>query len=112
MTTDRCPPSPFTGPISAAEDLASVVARVLEETDPANVFAVDQVIAALLAGGAIHEEWGARYHHPVDGDVDTWRDTRAEAEAMIAARARPPRWPHPSSLIRRFVVVTAAEVTR
>jgi hypothetical protein len=45
-----------------------------------------EVLAALFDGGTIHEEWGARYHHPDDGDVDTWRDTRDEAMRTIVAR--------------------------
>lgn len=101
------------GPITAAEDLAQFVRRALLRTyGGADGASGGEVLTALLAGGSIREEWGARYHHPVDGDVDTWRDTRAEAEAMIAARERPPRWPHPSSLIRRYVIVTVPEVTQ
>lgn len=71
------------------------------------------LLAAIGVGGAIREEWGVRYHHPVDGDVDTWRDTRDEAEQMIAARSQGVApWPYRSSLVRRFVVVTAPEVTQ
>jgi hypothetical protein len=69
-----------------------------------------EVLAALLDGGTIHEEWGARYHHPDDGDVDTWRDTRDEAMRTIVARYQGVApWPHPSLLIRRFVIVTAIQ---
>jgi hypothetical protein len=72
-----------------------------------------EVLAALLDGGTIHEEWGARYHlsdeEPDGGDVDTWRDTREKAERMIASRTRG-GWRCRSSLIRRFVIVTAAQI--
>jgi hypothetical protein len=69
-----------------------------------------ETLTALLDGGTIHEEWGARYHHPDGGDVDTWRDTRDEAVRTIAARYQGVApWPHPSSLIRRFVIVTAGQ---
>jgi hypothetical protein len=62
-------------------------------------------------GSPVRDEWGARYHHPDDGDVDTWCGPREDAERMIAARYQGVApWPHRSSLIRRFVIVTAPEV--
>lgn len=115
------PTPPFTGPISAAHNLVAFVSRRLGElphgqrvsADIASVVVPD-LIAAVLAGGQIRVEWGARYHAGgPDGDVDTWRDTREEAEQTIAARYQGVApWPRPSSLIRRYVVVTAAEVVR
>jgi hypothetical protein len=70
-----------------------------------------EILTALLDGGTVREEWGARYHHPDDGGVDTWRDTRDEAVRTIAARYQGVApWPRPSSLIRRFVIVTAAQI--
>jgi hypothetical protein len=108
-------PTPtFTAPTSATDQLTAAIARTLAaQHGPADRFSIDEATAALLAGGAVREEWGARYHNPDDGNVDTWCGTREEAERMIAARYQGVApWPHRSSLIRWFVIVTAPEVTQ
>jgi hypothetical protein len=94
---------------SAADALTAMVAAALDGGlgEFPGMYSVHQVIAELLASGTVLEEWGARYHNP-DGDVDTWRDTREKAERMIASRTRG-GWRCRSSLIRRFVIVTAAQ---
>lgn len=95
--------------ITAHEDLALFVGDRLPSAGT-DWPTVDKTLAALLDGGEIHEEWGARLHAgEPDGDVDTWRDTRAKAEAMLAARVKG-GWRERSTLIRRFVIVTAPTV--
>lgn len=98
---------------AAHDTLTQLVADALiGEYGPAQFATPSEVIAALLAGGHIREEWGARYlgDEPTD-DRDSWPGggSRKAAGDRIAARERRGWWT-PSVLIRRFVVVTAATV--
>jgi hypothetical protein len=109
-------PTPaFTGPISAAEDLALSVGDRLP-TDSTDWPTVDKTLAALLAGGTIRVEWGYRLTYN-DGQTKTrWVGDAADAEAVARTVALSPRnWAEPGrdgEVLRQFVIVTAPEVTQ
>lgn len=68
------------------------------------------VLAALLAGCAVREEWGARATFP-DGSPpeDFWRASRTDAQALVDHHADPGRSTWTVTLIRRLVITTPAE---
>jgi hypothetical protein len=108
-----------------AADLAQFVrAALLDRYGGADGASGGEVLAALLAGGEVREEWGVRLtYDDGSGHDDEWGDrTRQLAEDRIAhhhrMRARYPggpfgterMWMVTPALIRRFVFVTAAQI--
>lgn len=102
--------------VSVLEDLAALLARKVEahtgadpDSMPHLVFSTDVVLAALLDGGTVREQWGCRLTVP-DGEIpDCWRESREAAEAMVAWHINNRSIATPA-LIRRLHLTLAAEV--